>query len=73
MSNWKERAKKFIKNAELAKAVKVMEDNGIETGISQNQAAIIEKDVTQQKFSEVTWGLLQKLEGTNEPLPDYMK
>lgn len=73
MSNWKEKAKKFIKNAELAKAVKVMEDNGLETGISQNQAAIIEKDATQQKFSEVTWGLLQKLGGTNDPLPDYMK
>lgn len=25
------------------------------------------------KFSEVTWALLQKIDGTNKPMPDYLK
>jgi len=25
------------------------------------------------KFSEITWALLQKIDGTNKPMPDYLK
>ena len=25
------------------------------------------------KFSEITWALLQKIDGTNKPMPEYLK
>ena len=25
------------------------------------------------KFSEITWALLQKINGTNKPMPEYLK
>jgi hypothetical protein len=73
MSNWKQQIKEFIKKAELASAVKLMESNGLKTGITESEAGMIERDVTQKEFSETTWKLLQILGGTNRPMPEYLK
>lgn len=90
MSNWKERARKLIAEANLLQAITCMNNNGVDTGTLSTQALRLEaesekhaKNKTQfapgeyakhsAKFSKITCALLQKIDGTNKPMPEYLK
>lgn len=89
-TNWKNKAKDLIAQANVIEAIALTEVNGVKTGnlLTRMQAleAETEKHVKNKtqfapgeyakhsaKFAEITWELMNKIDGTNRPMPEYLK
>lgn len=90
MSDWKQKAKNLVANANLQEAIALCEDNGLDVGSLLKQVQELEAQIEKhlenktqfstteykahnEKFSNICWDLLQKIDGTNDPMPDYLK
>ena len=65
--------KNGIKTGSLASQVFELERESEEHVKNKTQFTSSEYEKHSAKFSEIAWALLQKINGTNEPMPEYLK
>lgn len=62
-----------IKTGGALSAVQALDAESEKHVKNKTQFTRAEYSAHSEKFSEITWELLQKIDGTNKPMPDYLK
>ena len=62
-----------LKTGNLLARAQELEDESQKHVKNKTQFAPGEYAKHSSRFSEITWELLQKINGTNKPMPDYLK